>query len=234
MQIRQTVLLCVWLSLSAGCSDKRLVNSIKSGDAQLSDKLLAEGVDVNARGTGGETSLHAAIKAGNKDIYTKLLTKGADPNICDAQGTSAVHLAAEQSDVFWLHEALQHGGNPNQPNTGNRHSPNSTPIYYAIDARQSRNVVELIDAGADVNHSSQYGRRPLRVAMGNGLYDAMIKLIEAGADPRLGQFDDSILNGSWFDDGRENQIDSEDKKRSYRALKALLVEKGYLPETKQK
>ena len=227
MRLRLTILLCVLQSLSVGCSDKRLVNSIKSGDAQLSDKLLAEGVDVNARGTGGETSLHAAIMAGNKGIYTKLLLKGADPNICNGQGASVVHLAAERNDVFWLHEALQHGGNPNQLNTGNRHSPNCTPLFYAIYKRLTPNVVELIAAGADVNHSNQHGMRPLSTALEMDLFDAMIKLVEAGADPRLDRY---FLSSDRFEGGFENKIKDEGRKISYQTLKALLIEKGYLKD----
>ena len=231
MRLRLTILLCVLQSLSAGCSDKRLVNSIKSGDAQLSDKLLAEGVDVNARGTGGETSLHAAIMAGNKDIYSKLLTKGADPNICDVRGTSVVHLAANQNDVFWQHEALRNGGNPNQPNTGNRYYPNSTPIFYAISKRLTPNVVELIAAGADLNHADQHGMRPLSEAMEMGLYDAVIKLIEARADLSLVQIHESLQFDELYEDRdgpSENRIKDENQKRSFLELQALLIEKGYL------
>ena len=222
MRYHQCLFVCVIAFV--GCGESRLIGSIREGNLALSEQLLAAGGNLNARGTGGETALHAAIKAINKDIYTKLLLKGADPNICDHQGTSVMHLAAERNDLFWLSEALKHGGNPNQPNTGSRHAPNSTPIFYSIDKRLTPNVVELIAAGADVNHADQYGKRPLSEAMEMGLYDAVIKLIEAGADLRLVE-----IHKFWrFHEDTEISFENVKQKSSLVELKALLIEKGYL------
>ena len=224
MRYYQTLFACLLSIALTGCGESRLIDSIRDGNLALSEQLLAAGGNLNARGTGGETALHVAITAINKDIYSELLLKGADPNICDGQGSSVVHLAAERNDVFWLREALKHGGNPNQPNTGNRHAPNSTPIFYAIDKRLTPNVVELIAAGADVNHANQHGKRPLSVAMEMGLYDAVIKLIKAGADLNLVE----IHENDRFDEGFESRLDEVKDKRSLQELKALLIEKGYL------
>lgn len=224
MRYYQILCVCLLLMVLSGCGEPRLIGSIREGNIKLSEELLAAGGDLNARGTGSDTALHAAIKAINKDIYSKLLLKGADPNICNGQGASVVHLAAERNDVFWLHEALKHGGNPNQLNTGNPHYPNSTPIFYAISKRLTANVMELIAEGADVNHADQHGKRVLSAAMELGLYEAVIKLIEAGADLSLVEIHESLQ----FDGLYENRIKDENQKRSFQELKALLTAKGYL------
>lgn len=204
---------------------------------KLAEQLLAEGVDVNAKGSGGKTPLHAAINAGDQQLYSKLLSLGANPNICDGQGASVVHFAAEQQDVFWLHEALKHGGNPNLPNTGNRHSPNCTPIFYAIYKRHTQTVLALIAAGADVNHQNQHGTRPLKAAYENLLFEVIINLIEAGADPRLGDNNgETILDSGWWNQPEtdvikfEDTIEGDENKHWYRKMKALLIEKSYLNE----
>lgn len=224
MRYYQTLFACLLSIALTGCGESRLIDSIRDGNLALSEQLLAAGGNLNARGTGGETALHVAITAINKDIYSKLLLKGADPNICDSQGTSVIHLAAERKDVFWLREAFKHGGNPNQLNTGNPHYPKSTPIFYAISKRLTLNVVELIAAGADVNHEDEHGTRPLSDAMEMDLYDAVIKLIEAGADLSLVE----IHKSGRFDEGYEITLDNEMKKQSLLELKALLIAKGYL------
>ena len=94
--------------------------------------MVVDGVNVNAKDRQGQTALYAAIEARDKETYLLLLGKGANPNLCDHVGMSPIHLAAEQDDIFWLREALQHGGNPNELNTGNTFYPNETPIFYAI------------------------------------------------------------------------------------------------------
>ena len=76
-----------------------------------------------------------------------------------------MHLAAKQKDIFWLHEALQHQGNPNQPNTGNTFFPNEIPIFYAIREHRDQNVLELLAAGADINHVDGTYRTPLYECM---------------------------------------------------------------------
>ena len=214
--------------------DRRLIDAIHRGDQQAAEEFIAEGVNVNTQGRGGETALHAAIDAGHKDVYMQLLGRGADPNICDAQGTSVVHLAARQDDVFWLREALRHGGNPDAPNTGNRHAPDSTPLFYALRARKPATALALIDAGADVNHQDWVGNAPLRVAIESGLCQVAIRLIEAGADPLLPDRNGATIFTccGWFTSGTllsdEDLIVGEEKKADYRRLKALLIEKGYL------
>lgn len=99
-RIDRTALLGIGLALAVGCGDPPLVDAIQRGEAKVSEKLLAQGADVNARGRDGSTALHAAIVSNNRALYLELLNRGADPNICDDKGTSVVHLAAKQDDVF--------------------------------------------------------------------------------------------------------------------------------------
>lgn len=220
----------------AGCGEPPLVNSVKRGETEVSKRLMAQADNLDAQDRTGATALHAAVKTGNRDLYQQLLAAGASPNVCDHQGSSVVHLAAEQSDVWWLKQALQHGGNPNQPNTGNRHSPDSPPLLYAIQARKPENALALIAAGADVNHKNHYGTRPLKAAMGSGLMELAIHMIDVGADPSLPDNNGKSFIDccGWFDDGPGivvkpiDLIPDEKDKESYRRLRQLLVEKGFL------
>jgi hypothetical protein len=195
-------------------------------------------------GTDAKFPLHGAIEAGDKDAYRQHLAKGADPNLCDAAGTSVVHSAAEQNDIFWLREALKHGGKPNQPNTGNPGDTNSTPIFYAIYKGQDANALELMAAGADINHVDRNHNTPLYACMGGARYGLMIKLIKAGANPKPPEPAFSIFGNGWFTDGYDDSMRERSaeeialtkiSKADYFALRDLLVEKGYLqPDTVKK
>jgi ankyrin repeat protein len=164
--------------------------------------------------------------------------------LCDAVGTSAVHLAAEQDDIFWLREALKHGGKPNQPNTGNQGFPNQTPIFYAISKRRDANALELIAAGADVNHIDGNHNTPLYACMRTGRYGLIMKMINAGADPKPPEPAFSMFGNGWFTEGDDDsmrELSAKDEtmlkmsKVDYFALKALLIKKGYMkPDTDKK
>jgi ankyrin repeat protein len=232
--MRQAML---WIScglaaaLLPGCGDTPLNRSIKQGDVAAVEKFSRNGGDVNKSGTNGYTALHTAILAGNKRIYSLLLSQKADPSKCDNDGASVIHLAAEQEDPFWVREALAHGGNPDQPNTGNRTFPDSTPIFYAIWKGRTATALELIDAGADVNHPNQHGTRPIAAAYGSHLFQVMHKLMDAGADPKLTRV---LREGFWDEEGGDavvkmvDNIKDEQERKWYAKVNQRLHDEGYL------
>ena len=232
MRLRSLIVLVGMLLPLIGCRDERLARSVRTGNVVESNKLLSEGVNLNARDSKGQTALHAAIEAGDKDMFHRLLEKGANPNLCNDKGASVVHWAARQEDVFWLDEALKLGGNPNQPNTGNRMYPTQTPIFYAINAWQRENILRLMAAGADVNHVDGNNLTPLGECMEVGLYSVMIELLDAGANPTPPKPAHSIFVNGWFHERYETTIKTEEQRQAYRAMKERLIELGYLKNTK--
>ncbi|MDB5384801.1 MAG: hypothetical protein JWM11_447 [Planctomycetaceae bacterium] len=232
--------LCLAITLLLRGGDPDLIVSIRNGNSAVAQKLIAKGADVNAVDSTKKTALYVAIQRGDKESYQQLLDKGANPNLCDWVGTSAVHLAAEQADVFWLREALKHGGNPNLPNTGNAANPNSRPLFYAIYKNRDENALALVAAGADINHVDGNNNTPLYACMGHGRFSLMIKLIEAGADPKPPEPAFSIFENGWFSENYENlfgvfSTDTEaeiiQSKADYFALKSLLTKKGFFKPT---
>lgn len=162
-----------------------LVEAAERGDVATIDRLVQQGVDVNARGKSGATPLLRALVARSKKGYSALLKHGADPNLQDYRGNTITHIAAEAPDPFWLSEALEHGADPNSINTDHPFCPNSTPMYYAIYDERTENVKLLIEAGANLNHQNDYGRTPLHIASAQGDFDIVLELLEAGADYRI-------------------------------------------------
>ena len=60
--------------------------------------LSQNGVDIDALGPEGMTSIQIAVAAGDVQLTKRLLTAGADVNRVDAQGTSALALARALQD----------------------------------------------------------------------------------------------------------------------------------------
>jgi ankyrin repeat protein len=230
MSYLSLALLCV-IGTTACRSDMHiitLINAIECGDdatakAILEDKTL----DVNAPGDNGMTALLQSLISNNKELYARLLERGADPNRCDTAGRCVMNQAAELSESWWLREALIHRGDVNALNKGNRHYPNSTPIFYAIAKRRTENVVLLIKAGANVNHRNDKGVTPLRASAGTGRYELVLKLLEVGADPLKPDHHGGTLV-DWFDGRDEEMVPDEDQKPYFRKAGQLLVDLGLM------
>jgi ankyrin repeat protein len=63
------------------------------GHKEIVKRLIAVGVDVNAKNKWGETALHLATRYGHKKIVESLIAAGANVNATDDWGRSALHLA---------------------------------------------------------------------------------------------------------------------------------------------
>lgn len=213
-----------------------LIHAIERNEFQEAKRLIESGADVNQQDRHGKTPLHAAIDMREGDLFMLLLEHKARLDLHDRNGTSIVHRAAMEPNPFWLHEVLKNGGNPNEINVGNRVSPNTTPIQYALNYGNTSTVIELIDAGADVNHMDDKGRLPFSIAIGKKMFRAAIALVKAGADPGarwgVNKTQRPIVELWRSNSGGNNgksALDPEDQ-AAYAELVQLLKEKGYLKE----
>ncbi len=67
-----------------------------AGHAELVDRLIAAGADVNARSTNGSTALMMAAREGHAAIARRLLAAGANPALANDYGDDAVAWAMRQ------------------------------------------------------------------------------------------------------------------------------------------
>jgi ankyrin repeat protein len=103
-----------------------LIKASKEGDIASVQKLVARGVDVNAKADiisdWGKTALMEASLIGHVDIVAALLKAGADVNAKDDYGDTALMFAAGKGHYDIVKLLLDAGADVNLKNTGNRSS----------------------------------------------------------------------------------------------------------------
>jgi|ERR1017187_396695 ankyrin repeat protein len=186
-----------------------LADAAKANNIKRIKELVADGVDVNARGRSNLTPLVMAASNNSKQAYECLLKLGADPNIqFQETGASALAVAAAMPESSYLEQALAHGGKVDQVNpiTG------LTPIWRSIQQMLPINVRLLAAAGANVNFADDRGVTPLMFAAGANRFDIDLILLDAGADPKLkNRWGNSLL---WYI--HHNRADPQSKNFEWR------------------
>lgn len=148
------------------------------GDIKRIDKLVAQGGDVNARGTYGVTVPTWVLYHPNRAGFRRLLELGADPNMHWDDGGSLLHWSAFLAYAIgpdYLQMALEVGrGNPNLEDlkTGKR------PIEHVLDNNEAFAV--LYNAGAEIDFTTP-GGVPIVVNTLNN-YDLILFMLHEGVD----------------------------------------------------
>ena len=149
-----------------------LCKAIETKDITEIDRLVADGVDINAKGKGNVTPLLWAFPGGGPAVFKRLLEHGADPHVevtsdFDAgipvlPGDSVLHLAAANWSPIYFKHVMQHGGNPNfvSGNGQNRTVPLTTIIRGRYSYKQEA-IQLLIDAGADLDYRENPDEFPI-------------------------------------------------------------------------
>ncbi len=153
-----------------------LAECAERGDTEGMARLVANGANVNYAGKLGVTPAWWAICMGNKQGFQWLLEHGANPSP-EVQTFMIMEFAASYADSEFLEIALRHKPDLNMVSKGN----GSTTLNTAVAHTRRRNVELLIAAGADLNQ--ERGELPVIFAAGQGRYDFVYLMLQAGADP---------------------------------------------------
>jgi len=175
----------------------------RSGDKELVQALIADGIDVNLKNRWRQTALYlAAHISGDMEIVQILINAGADLNVKDRWGCVMLHYAAEHGRKELAALLISNGvdvnttGNLGETPIETAMNSNHTeivefllskgadipPLHLALFSKDRAKVKDLIEAGVNVNERTPYGTSPLRRAIQAGLADIALFLIENGAD----------------------------------------------------
>ncbi|MGY0557692.1 ankyrin repeat domain-containing protein [Lysobacter sp. A421] len=164
---------------SGGANDPPLTLVVRLGWRQLLDRLLATGVDLDARDSRGMSALHLAAALGRQDMLKPLVAHGAAPDLLAADGQTplGVALAIGRRDLAdWLDWR-------GWPLPRRRLQPADVPAAAIVgDADAVRRLLEL---GLPVDATDSQGCSALLRASGGGHRAVVDLLLAHGADPRL-------------------------------------------------
>lgn len=136
----------------------------QTGNTKKLNTYLAEGGDINARNSGGETALMQAVRNGNLEMIDFLLNAGADINASYApSGLTPLRIAIEQNNAPLVSVLIDRGADVNQTN-----EVNWSPIMSAVRNADIPIIQILIDAGADYKLETTLGRDILTIAEHEG------------------------------------------------------------------
>ena len=169
-----------------------LMIAAQQNNVELVKKLIAKGVDVNAKTEYGSTALTDFIY---KNAYSNtddrqiemiktLLEAGANPNILHEWGESdcefPLKTLAQQSRLELIKVLLSHGADATLKC---KNGDNALSRTYSGAANYTEQANILIDAGADVNAvQSDWGTTPLMMAVGIRDFALIEKLLAKGAN----------------------------------------------------
>ena len=175
---------------------QQLIDKCAEGDTAAVKALINEGVDVNYRGTHGNTPLGYSAYNGHGEIALLLLDAGADPNIPAFDGWSPLALAVYECHPRLVKLLLDSRADPHfvHGETG------ENLLHVAVaksdeGANTTQCVALLLEAGVDPNGKTQqgvetdsfynvtvYSETPLHWAAAYGDEATVKMLIDAGAD----------------------------------------------------
>lgn len=159
---------------------RALAEAAGEGNTSLVNKLVMQGVDVNARGHRNATALFWAMKS--KKGFSELLRLGADPNVVFDDGGSVLHWAARMSDSTYIRLALEHGGEPNLAAGEFQVSPIFKTLSGNIEDGIPDTLKALIEYNADIEFKSKTGETVILNAASSDRFDICLYLLKKGAD----------------------------------------------------
>ena len=126
---------------------------------RLTEWLISEETDVNAKDEFGCTLLHDAVRTKKTDAINILLKHGADINAQDNNGNTPLFTAIRRSaNSKVIDILLKHNADVNIANNAGQ-----TPIFIAASRGHINTVEKLIESGADVNIKDADGETPLTI-----------------------------------------------------------------------
>lgn len=142
-----------------GCTS--LIWAAIKGYTDLAKELIAQGADINASCTIGNTALINGAYNNRIEICNALIEAGANLDACNNGGASALIWACEQGYEEIANTLISHGCNLDLCTKEKK----NTALTCAAKAGRTEMVEALVNAGADIHKRNSAGDTALDLAM---------------------------------------------------------------------
>jgi ankyrin repeat protein len=157
--------------------DLRLAAAAERGDRAAVVALIAERVDVNAKGVDGTTALHRAVHADRLEIVDLLLRAGASATTGDRYGVTPLSLACVNGNAATIARLLDAGADPNAVDPAGE-----TALMTAARTGVPSALRVLLDRGATVDaRDPEFQQTALMLAVREDHAETAALLISRGA-----------------------------------------------------
>lgn len=129
-----------------------------------------------------------AVQQSHPTRVEELLAGGLSVETQDVAGSPLLLIAAEEGNTRIVKMLLDRSANPNVSTDRYGHR---TPLHWAVSNFDVQSIKALVDSGANVNTTDDYGNTPLMVAATTTDRDTVKFLVENGADVNLKSRDGS-------------------------------------------
>lgn len=168
---------------------EQIILALRRRDYAQADSLLAQAratpdFDINARNINGMTIVHMFSSPDRLDELRWLRDAGADFNIKDNLGQTPMMVAVLASSPKLVSSMLECGADATIPN-----ERGVTPLLQAVLNHKENGITGLLlDAGIPPDPVSETGTTPLLAAASRGRAKLVERLLEAGADPEVADY----------------------------------------------
>ena len=127
----------------------QFIKAVHDRDGNKAIQLISDHPTIiDSKDSKGDTGLIVAIRAGDSDWTGFLLSKGADPNLGGAGGDTPLIAAARSSFDAAADLLIRVGARIDATNRSGE-----TPLIVAVQQRDLRLVRQLLDHGANPDHT---------------------------------------------------------------------------------
>ncbi|XP_046572969.1 ankyrin repeat and KH domain-containing protein mask-like [Haliotis rubra] len=145
--------------------DTALHDACRLGDLQRVKDILAEGqLDINCRGSGGQTPVMTAVRKEHKQVSHFLADEGADLSLNADDGNNVLHYACRGGQVEMVKTVLA----TNMVDINSRGQGGRTPLLWAAGWGRAAIFEILAQEGADLTAVKDGGNNILHVACHGG------------------------------------------------------------------
>ncbi|KKP03521.1 hypothetical protein THAR02_04384 [Trichoderma harzianum] len=147
------------------------------GKADVTESLLIQGANIEAKNNEGRTPFYVAICNGNTDMAISLLNQGANIEATQEDGSTALHIVVFHGKTDMVKFLLQHGANVNAKTYDYQ-----TPFGIAIWDGKLNIAKLLLSQGANIEATQNDGCTMLHVMAAYGRADMVKFLLNLGAN----------------------------------------------------